>query len=84
MMDFAHELSLPLQRTVTATSTHYGPCIEISEEIWTAIGIWQHIISDEEAARVGKNIQERIDRFYHEQDKRDTGLESQNSDLPTS
>jgi len=83
MQDFAHELIIPLVPLMTAIETCHSEAVLVPDVIWDACGAWQNIKDEEEASRVGRNIQERINLFYG-QDKRDTGLESQGPDLPTS
>lgn len=63
-MDYARSLSIPLQPLTTVTGSHSGAPVAIAPELLDAVEMWRCILDDDEAARVGANIQARINETF--------------------
>lgn len=54
-------IRIPLQEKITVDGNHHGKTIDITPELAQAIQAWLLIIDDNEADRVARAIQSRID-----------------------
>jgi hypothetical protein len=61
----ARTLTIPLATVTTVTSTRHGQPVELPIELIQAIDTWYAIKDDQEADRVGLEIQRRIDQLCH-------------------
>jgi hypothetical protein len=62
-LDYTHELCICIQKETTVTESSHSTSFVLSEVLMDAISAWQCIKNDDVARRVGKNIQERIDKM---------------------
>lgn len=57
----SQNIRIPLQDTITVNGTHQSKTVDITPELAQAIQAWLLIIDDDEADRVARAIQSRID-----------------------
>ena len=60
-MDYAHALTISLQREITATETTHSSPFVLPEVLMDAISAWQAIKDNAIAYQVGRKIQDWID-----------------------